>query len=87
MGIHCRNTQVIPGQPRAAENSHVASLPTAGFRDLRRGRDASERSIAARTRHRSLATLRRYIRLAAAFDDNAVDGWGCDSGSLVIPGI
>jgi hypothetical protein len=36
----------------------------------------TERSIAAQTRHRSMATLRRYIRLATAFDDNAVDRVG-----------
>jgi hypothetical protein len=37
---------------------------------------ASKRSIAAQTRHRSLATLRRYIRLATAFDENAVSKVG-----------
>jgi hypothetical protein len=36
----------------------------------------SERSIAAQTRPRSMATLRRYVRLATAFDDNAIDPVG-----------
>jgi integrase len=48
----------------------------AGFATSAAAAGASERSIAAQTRHRSMATLRRYIRLATAFDDNAVDRVG-----------
>jgi integrase len=51
----------------------------AGFATSAAAAGASERSIAAQTRHRSMATLRRYIRLATAFDDNAVDRVGCRS--------
>ena len=48
----------------------------AGFATSAAAAGASERSIAAQTRHRSLQTLRRYIRLATAFDENAVDRVG-----------
>jgi integrase len=48
----------------------------AGFATSEAAAGASERSIAAQTRHRSMATLRRYIRLATDFDDNAVDRVG-----------
>ena len=48
----------------------------AGFATSAAAAGASERSIAPQTRHRSMATLRRYIRLATAFDDNAVDWVG-----------
>jgi len=48
----------------------------AGFATSAAAAGASERSIAAQTRHRSMATLRRYIRLATAFDENAVSKVG-----------
>jgi len=47
-----------------------------GFATSAAAAGASERSIAAQTRHRSVATLRRYIRLATPFDDNAADRVG-----------
>jgi hypothetical protein len=43
----------------------------AGFATSAAAAGASERSIAAQTRHRSMQTLRRYIRLATAFEENA----------------
>jgi integrase len=48
----------------------------AGFATSAAAAGASERSIAAQTRHRSMQTLRRYIRLATAFDENAVSKVG-----------
>jgi integrase len=48
----------------------------AGFATSAAAAGASERSIAAQTRHRSMSTLRRYIRMATAFDENAVSKLG-----------
>jgi site-specific recombinase XerD len=48
----------------------------AGFATSAAAAGASERSIAAQTRHRSMQTLRRYIRMATAFDENAVSKVG-----------
>jgi integrase len=48
----------------------------AGFGTSAAAAGASERSIAARTRHKSMQTLRRYIRLATAFDENAASKFG-----------
>lgn len=48
----------------------------AGFATSAAAAGASGRSIAAQTRHRSLATLRHCIRLATAFDDTAADRVG-----------
>lgn len=48
----------------------------AGFATSAAAAGASERSLAAQTRHRSMQTLCRYIRLATAFDENAVSKVG-----------
>jgi hypothetical protein len=39
-------------------------------------RGASGRAIAHQTRHRSLATLGQYVRVAQAWDDNAATQLG-----------
>jgi hypothetical protein len=39
-------------------------------------RGASDRAIAHQTRHRSLATLGQYVRVAQAWDDNAATQLG-----------
>jgi integrase len=59
------------------DTEHLSSHSLrAGFATSAAAAGASERSIAAQTRHRSMQTLRRYIRLASAFDENAVSKVG-----------
>ena len=48
----------------------------AGFVTYAHLRGASDRSIAHQTRHRSLATLGQYVRVAQAWDDNAATQLG-----------
>lgn len=48
----------------------------AGFVTYAHLRGSSDRAIAHQTRHRSLATLGMYIRVSAAWDDNAATGLG-----------
>jgi integrase len=56
---------------------HLSShLLRAGFGTSAAAAGVSERSIAAQTRHKSMQTLRRYIRLATAFDENAASKFG-----------
>ena len=59
------------------DGTHLSSHSLrAGFATSAAAAGASERSIAAQTRHRSMTTLRRYIRMATAFDENAVSKVG-----------
>ena len=48
----------------------------AGFVTYANLRGASDRAIAHQTRHRSLATLGQYVRVAQAWDDNAATQLG-----------
>ncbi len=48
----------------------------AGFVTYAHLRGASDRAIAHQTRHRSLATLGQYVRIAKAWDDNAATQLG-----------
>ena len=48
----------------------------AGFVTYAHLRGASDRAIAHQTRHRSLATLGQYVRVAKAWDDNAATQLG-----------
>ncbi len=48
----------------------------AGFETYAHLRGASDRAIAHRTRHRSLATLGSYVRVQQAWTDNAATGLG-----------
>ena len=48
----------------------------AGFVTYAHLRGASDRAIAHQTRHRSLATLGQYVRVAQAWDDNAATPLG-----------
>jgi integrase len=73
--LHPRGTRAIQRAAARTEMDaeHLSSHSLrAGFATSAAAADASERSIAAQTRHRSMQTLRRYIRLATAFDENAV---------------
>ncbi|MGO8687805.1 MAG: hypothetical protein ACLQT7_11625 [Candidatus Dormibacteria bacterium] len=48
----------------------------AGFATAAAQAGASERAIAQQTRHRSLASLRRYIRRGTLFEENAASVLG-----------
>jgi integrase len=72
------NALVQAAVARAGLDSALYSAHSlrAGFVTYAHLRGASDRAIAHQTRHRSLATLGQYVRVAKAWDDNAATQLG-----------